>query len=90
MGILFSLMGFVWTAYLIGRTLLAGNVAPGWPALISILFLGFGVTNIGLGIVAEYLWRTLDAARKRPVFLVDEIIALGAPSEASKESGGPI
>lgn len=90
MGVFFSLMGFAWTAYLIGRTLLLGNVTPGWPALVSILFLGFGVTNIGLGIVAEYLWRTLDAARKRPVFLVDEIIALETRADAIKESQYPI
>jgi dolichol-phosphate mannosyltransferase len=32
---------------------------------------GFGVTNVSLGIVAEYLWRTLDAARKRPTFIID-------------------
>ena len=37
---------------------------------------GFGVTNIGLGILAEYLWRTLDASRKRPVFIIDEIFEL--------------
>jgi dolichol-phosphate mannosyltransferase len=41
--------------------------------LISILMLGFGITNISLGIIAEYLWRTLDVARKRPVFIIDEI-----------------
>ena len=35
---------------------------------------GFGITNISLGIIAEYLWRTLDASRKRPVFVIDEII----------------
>jgi dolichol-phosphate mannosyltransferase len=40
----------------------------------SILMLGFGLTNISLGIIAEYLWRTLDASRKRPVFIINEII----------------
>jgi dolichol-phosphate mannosyltransferase len=35
---------------------------------------GFGITNISLGIIAEYLWRTLDASRKRPVFVIDEIV----------------
>jgi len=44
--------------------------------LISILTLGFGITNISLGIIAEYLWRTLDSSRKRPVFIIDDIIEL--------------
>jgi len=38
--------------------------------------LGFGITNIALGIIAEYLWRTLDASRKRPVFIIDETIII--------------
>ena len=38
--------------------------------------LGFGITNIGLGIVADYLWRTIDASRKRPVFIIDKIIEM--------------
>ncbi|MBQ6504603.1 MAG: glycosyltransferase [Flexilinea sp.] len=52
------------------------NIRPvtlGWPTLISVLMLGFGLTNISLGIIAEYLWRTLDAARARPVFIIDEV-----------------
>ena len=52
------------------------DILLGWPMLSSILLLGFGITNISIGIVAEYLWRTLDASRKRPVFIIDEIIEL--------------
>lgn len=52
-------------------------VAPsGYATLAGILLLGFGVTNISLGIIAEYLWRAYDAARRRPVFIVSEVIAL--------------
>ena len=73
-GILFFIIGVVWTIYIVSRKLLYNDVASGWPALTSILLLGFGITNIGLGIIAEYLWRTLDASRNRPVFIIDEII----------------
>lgn len=76
MGLIFSILGFFWTIYIIIRTLIAGDLAPGWPALVSILLIGFGITNISLGIIAEYLWRTLDASRKRPVFIIDEIVEL--------------
>jgi len=37
------------------------------------LMIGFGITNISLGINCEYLWRTLDASRKRQVFIIDDI-----------------
>lgn len=52
------------------------NVPVGYSTLICILALGFGVTNISLGIVAEYLWRTYDAARKRPCFIIADKVTL--------------
>jgi hypothetical protein len=29
---------------------------------------------ISLGIIGEYVWRTLDASRKRPNYVVDVVI----------------
>ena len=75
-GFLFFFTGILWTFYIIIRKLMINDLPEGWPALTSILLLGFGITNISLGIIAEYLWRTLDEARKRPVFIIDEIIKL--------------
>lgn len=76
MGFAFFFIGICWSAYLIARKLINNDLASGWPALLSVLLIGFGVTNISLGIIAEYLWRTLEASRKRPVFIIDEIIDL--------------
>jgi glycosyltransferase involved in cell wall biosynthesis len=78
-GILFFIVGILWTAYIVFRKLVFDDLSAGWPAMMSILMIGFGITNISLGIIAEYLWRTLDASRKRPVFIVDEIIELDEP-----------
>ena len=75
-GILFFIVGIIWTIYIVLRKILYDDLAPTWPALVSILMIGFGITNISLGIIAEYLWRTLDASRKRPVFIIDKIIEL--------------
>ncbi|GAA4439458.1 glycosyltransferase family 2 protein [Pontibacter saemangeumensis] len=73
-GIMFFLLGVLWTGYIVFRKIMFDDLASGWPALLSILMVGFGITNISLGIIAEYLWRTLDASRKRPVFVIDEIV----------------
>ena len=73
-GVVFFLLGIIWTGYIVFRKLFFDDLASGWPALLSILMVGFGITNISLGIIAEYLWRTLDASRKRPVFVIDEIV----------------
>ena len=75
-GITFFFIGLIWTAYIVFRKLVFNDLASGWPALLSVLMVGFGITNIALGIIAEYLWRTLDASRKRPVFIIDDIVQL--------------
>ena len=75
-GVVFFVLGIVWTGYIVFRKLVFNDLASGWPALMSILMVGFGITNISLGIIAEYLWRTLDASRKRPVFVIEEVADL--------------
>lgn len=75
-GISFFLLGLLMSGYYILRKIYYNDLQSGWPQIMVILLLGFGITNIALGIIAEYLWRTLDASRKRPVFIVDEIIEL--------------
>ncbi len=76
MGILFALAGFLYAAYIMVRYLIYDDLSPGWPALISIILIGFGITNISLGIIAEYLWRTLDEARKRPKYIIEHKLNL--------------
>jgi dolichol-phosphate mannosyltransferase len=75
-GIILFMIGFLFAIYLISRKLILDDIKEGWTALASILMIGFGITNISLGIIAEYLWRTLDASRKRPVFIIDEIVEI--------------
>ena len=75
-GVSFSLVGVAWTIYLVLRKVLYGDIVPGWTALSSILLIGFGITNISLGIIAEYLWRTLDETRRRPRYIIDEKLNL--------------
>ncbi len=74
MGFLFAVIGGLMALYLVIIKLFnIREVTLGWPSLISVLMLGFGLTNISLGVIAEYLWRTLDAARGRPSFIIDHV-----------------
>lgn len=75
-GVIFALLGFLYGVFIVCYKLMGGEIVQGWATLIVILMIGFGVTNISLGIIAEYLWRTLDVARKRPVFIIDETTEL--------------
>jgi dolichol-phosphate mannosyltransferase len=71
--ILFAL-GIIFIGYLTFRKLVFDDLVSGWLMLVSILIIGFGVTNISLGIIAEYLWRTFDSSRNRPVYVIDEVV----------------
>ncbi len=76
LGIVFAIIGFIVALHTLVVKIF--NIFPyqaGWPTLISIILIGFGLTNLSLGIIAEYLWRTLDASRNRPVFIVDEVVS---------------
>ena len=35
--------------------------------------MGFGVIMLSIGIIGEYLWRTYDAARKRPPYIIEKV-----------------
>jgi glycosyltransferase involved in cell wall biosynthesis len=55
----------------VGVSRISGLIeVPGYAATVtSVLFFG-GVTSFGLGIIGQYLWITLQNARRRPLFIV--------------------
>lgn len=75
-GAMVFLIGLALTISVVVTHFVNPNAPSGYPTLAGILLLGFGITNISLGIIAEYLWRAYDAARNRPVYIVSEVIDL--------------
>ena len=75
-GIIVFILGLGIGIFTIINKFVNPDVQIGYSTIASVLAIGFGVTNISLGIIAEYLWRTLDAARKRPVYIVSNIVDL--------------
>jgi dolichol-phosphate mannosyltransferase len=76
-----SLVGFIFFCFSLiwGITVLFGKVfgnitVEGWTTLMILLLFSAGLIMLTLGILGEYIWRGMDAARNRPVYLVDEII----------------
>ncbi|MBX3415089.1 MAG: glycosyltransferase family 2 protein [Pirellulales bacterium] len=47
---------------------------PGWASLMVVLLVVSGVQLIMTGIFGEYLVRTLEAARRRPTFIIDRVL----------------
>ena len=75
-GIVMFLAGLLIGLIAVINKIVNHSVPIGYSTLVSIIAIGFGITNISLGIIAEYLWRTYDAARNRPVFIISEVKSL--------------
>lgn len=46
----------------------------GWSSLMCIILISSGLILWVLGILGEYIWRTFDSARKRPPYIIEEIV----------------
>src|SRR6516225_317514 len=69
-GLFVAVLAIVYGLFMVIRTILFGNPVPGFPSLLlAILFLG-GLQLIFLGIIGEYLGRTFNEAKQRPLYLV--------------------
>ena len=72
-GIILGIIAFLYGVYLIILRMLGNIEVEGWTALMVVLLFVSSFQMIGLGILGEYIWRGLDASRKRPLYVVDEV-----------------
>lgn len=72
MGIVLSILAFMYGSFLIIRTLIFGIDVPGYASLmVTALFVG-GVQLISLGVIGEYLGRIYEEVKQRPLYLIRE------------------
>lgn len=77
LGILISFAAFIYMCVVLAKTLLWGEPVAGYPTIIVlILFLG-GVQLISLGIIGEYLGKTFNEVKNRPVYIVRKVRKVG-------------
>ncbi|WP_195396752.1 glycosyltransferase family 2 protein [Holdemania sp. 1001302B_160321_E10] len=74
LGFLMSISGFISALLLVYDKLVHGSNVAGWTSLMVVVLVLAGVQMIMLGIIGEYMWRNLDESRKRPLYIIDEII----------------
>ena len=66
-----SVIGFIYMIYIIIKTIVTGVDVPGYASLmVVILFLG-GIQLIFLGIIGEYLGRTFNESKHRPLYFIE-------------------
>lgn len=71
-GVVISMLSFVYGSFLVIRTLVQGVDVPGYASLmVAILFFG-GIQMITLGVIGEYLGRVYKEVKGRPLYVVKE------------------
>jgi len=81
LGLVVSLVGFLYTTKIIIDTLLFGRTVPGWTTLMAaVLFLG-GVQLIVVGVIGAYIGRIYVEVQQRPLYLIKQKI--GFPKEGN-------
>ncbi len=72
LGMIISLVAFIYIFYLLVRPLFGVPTGGGYSSLMAvILFLG-GVQLLSLGIIGEYIGRIFNETKQRPLYLVEE------------------
>jgi glycosyltransferase involved in cell wall biosynthesis len=72
LGVVVSIIAFVYLVVIIVKTLAFGNDLSGYPSMMAvILFLG-GVQLLSLGIIGEYVGRIFNETKQRPLYFVEE------------------
>lgn len=65
-------VAIIWAAVVLVSKLCGAIAVSGWTSLFIFNLFSFGVTMMTLGILGEYLWRTFDASRNRPPYIIEE------------------
>lgn len=73
LGVALAFLGFVYAIVVFVARLAWDHPAEGWaPLMIVVLVLG-GVQLLMLGMIGEYVWRTLAQVRNRDRYIIDQI-----------------
>ena len=70
MGLLVSVAGFVYLAYILFARLILKSTVEGWASLISVVLILGGLQLIFLGLLGEYLAVVYEESKRRPLYVL--------------------
>ena len=88
-GCLLSFVGFVYLLRVVYLALWTTSLVPGWASVVALQCIFSGVILLALGAVGDYVARTYEETKNRPLYVVTEAfnVALPAnPQEAPKRA----
>ncbi|MBE2192996.1 MAG: glycosyltransferase family 2 protein [Anaerolinea sp.] len=74
LGISISVLGLLYALLIIVLRIFGGRDPEGWTSLMVVMLVVSGVQILMIGVLGEYLWRSLDEVRHRPRFIVERVL----------------
>jgi dolichol-phosphate mannosyltransferase len=71
-GVISIIAALIWAIILVISKISGVIEVSGWTSLFVFNLFSFGIIMMTLGILGEYLWRTFDASRNRPPYIVED------------------
>lgn len=79
-GLVVSALSFLFGFYLLVNKIFFGTHVEGWTSvMLAVLVIG-GVQLVMIGVLGEYLWRVLEEARGRPLYILERQVGFEAPA----------
>jgi dolichol-phosphate mannosyltransferase len=72
-GLLLGLISLLYALFIIYAKLTHLVPVSGWATLMVVILFVSSFQMIAIGIIGEYVWRSLDASRNRPNYVIDEV-----------------
>ncbi len=80
-GLATSVLALALATFYLVRTLIFGVDVPGYASLIVSITFFSGIQLLSLGIIGEYIGRIFAEVKRRPLYLIEERVGLGAPAK---------
>lgn len=75
LGLIISFLGFIYAVLIFFSKIFGHDFPyPGWVPMMIVILVMSGLQMIMIGIIGEYLWRTLDVVRRRNIYIIEKII----------------
>lgn len=73
-GLILGFAAFIYGLFVIIARFTGLVQVQGWTALMVVILFVSAFQMIALGIIGEYVWRGLDSTKKRPLYIVDQMM----------------
>lgn len=89
LGFVVALSAFIYAGWVFYTWAFHNIPVKGYAPIVMLIAFTAGVQMVMLGVLGEYLWRALDEVRRRPAFVIDEVLPAQRSTTAplSREHG---